>query len=121
MNTKRVLRCVVFVVAASLGGTTQAETVFVKYRGEVDLAPFTCNSTFTSSFIERICYDAKQSYMLIKMKPGIWYQYCTVPSNIVGEFLLANSKGSYYNDTIKGRFACRAANTPAYENAKENQ
>ncbi len=119
MNTRRVLGCVVLFVVASLGGTTQAETVFVKYGGEVDLTPFACNSSFTSSFIERICYDAKETYMLIKMKPGVWYHYCTVPSSIVGEFLSANSKGSYYNATIKGRYVCQIENTPPYRGAKE--
>ncbi len=37
----------------------KAETVDVKYRGVVDLKPFTCKDA-KSSFIDRTCYDAKR-------------------------------------------------------------
>jgi hypothetical protein len=37
----------------------------VKYRGTVDLAPFACEDITRSSFIERVCYDSKNTYMLI--------------------------------------------------------
>ncbi len=41
----------------------EAETVEVKYRGPVDLAPFSCTDTPRSSFIGRVCYDRPNQYM----------------------------------------------------------
>jgi hypothetical protein len=34
-----------------------AETVDVKYRGALDLAPFACTDVARSSFIRRVCFD----------------------------------------------------------------
>jgi hypothetical protein len=34
-----------------------AETVDVKYRGPLDLAPFACTDVARSSFIRRVCFD----------------------------------------------------------------
>jgi hypothetical protein len=49
-----------------------AETVNVKYRGVIDLKPFVCTDTPRSSFIQRVCYDKAQSYMLINLR-GTYY------------------------------------------------
>ena len=35
----------------------RSETVYVKYRGPVDLAPFSCALIERSSVIRRVCYD----------------------------------------------------------------
>ena len=53
---------------------TEPEVVTVKYRGPVSLAPFKCDAITRSSFIERVCYDASNSYMLIDLN-GAWYHY----------------------------------------------
>jgi len=42
-----------------------AESVVVKYRGTVDLAPFKCDEITRSGFIHRVCYDAANEYMII--------------------------------------------------------
>jgi hypothetical protein len=42
-----------------------AETVQVKYRGEVNLEPFACTDVTRSSFIYRVCFDKANDYMLI--------------------------------------------------------
>jgi hypothetical protein len=47
--------------------TQQHKIADVKYRGPVDLAPFKCDSISRSSFIQRVCYDEKNSYMLINL------------------------------------------------------
>jgi hypothetical protein len=54
-----------------------AETVSVKYRGEVNLAPFQCETVTRSSFIRRVCYDAQNAYMPTNLN-GTWYQSCEI-------------------------------------------
>ena len=90
-----------------------AETVSVKYRGPVDLAPFACEAVTRSSFIERVCYDAKNSYMLINLR-GTWYHYCEIDPGTVSSLLAADSMGQFYNASIKGNFDCRTHRVPAH-------
>ncbi|TLG72872.1 KTSC domain-containing protein [Methylocystis sp. B8] len=90
-----------------------AETVDVKYRGPVNLAPFNCDTITRSSFIQRVCYDASNSYMLISLN-GTWYHYCEIDKGTVDELLSADSMGRYFNASIKGRFDCRTHRVPAY-------
>jgi hypothetical protein len=40
-----------------------AETVYVKYRGPVDLWPFGCEWITRSSVVKRLCYDAREKYV----------------------------------------------------------
>jgi hypothetical protein len=101
-------------VAASalLWCAANAETVLVKYRGPVDLKPFHCTIT-RSSFINRLCYDAKESYVLVSLN-GTYYHYCEVPSSIVDQWLTADSMGTYYNANVKGHYDCRTHRMPNY-------
>ena len=69
---------------------SSAETVFVKYRGDVDLKPFACTLTPRSSFIQRLCYDEKNSYVIVNLA-GTYYHYCDVPKPLVNEWLKADS------------------------------
>jgi hypothetical protein len=73
------LPATILVVASVLSLTwiapAGAETVNVKYRGPVDLAPFECHVITRSSFIRRVCYDASNEYMLIDLN-GTFYHYC---------------------------------------------
>jgi len=102
-------------VAAASGtaATSKAESVNVKYRGLVDLAPFTCDSITRSSLIERVCYDPKNTYMLIDLR-GTWYHYCEIDKDTVANLLAAESMGHYYRASIKGRFDCRTHRVPDY-------
>ena len=106
----------VLLAAASAGlcvsGFADAESVLVKYRGEVELAPFECKWT-KSSFVNRICYDKTELYVLVDLR-GTYYHYCKVPHSVVVAWLNADSLGSYYNSVVKGRFDCRSHRTPAY-------
>src|SRR5258708_3351328 len=60
-----------------LTAEVRSETVDVKYRGPVDLETFECRDTPRSSFIQRVCYDKPQSYMIINLK-GTYYHYCDI-------------------------------------------
>jgi KTSC domain len=91
----------------------RSESVQVKYRGEVNLRPFACTDIEHSSFIKRVCYDRPNEYMLISLN-GIYYHYCEIDQAAVDGLLSAESKGRYYNSTIKGRFDCRTHRVPKY-------
>jgi hypothetical protein len=109
-----------------------AECVTVKYRGSppawspVCLDTFKCTETPQSSFVREICYDAKKSYMLIKLNET-WYHYCSVDSESVAHLIKGTpiddkepSVGRNYNKTFRshgsvhGPFDCRDHPVPAY-------
>jgi hypothetical protein len=101
-----------------IAAPVSSETVDVKYRGAVDLKPFACTDTPRSSFIERVCYDKAQSYLLINLR-GTYYHYCELPAPTFNTFLTAPSMGQFYNRNIKGTgsdgpFDCRTHRMPAY-------
>lgn len=91
----------------------------MRYRGMVDLAPFTCTETPRSSFIRQVCYDPAQSYMLIDL-PGTWYQYCEIDRATFEKLLTAKSAGGFFNASIRSRegtmgpFDCRTKRVPLY-------
>ncbi|RXG88731.1 KTSC domain-containing protein [Bradyrhizobium zhanjiangense] len=95
-----------------------AEIVNVKYRGTIDISSFACTETPRSSFINRVCYDKTQSYMLVSLR-GVYHHYCELPSSTFDAFLAAPSMGTFYNQNIKGSgsdgaFDCRTHRVPAY-------
>lgn len=101
-----------------LASSAHAETVDVKYRGPVDLKPFTCQPITKSSFINRVCYDAANQYMVILLK-NTYYHYCEIPKSTVDALLAADSHGRYYNTNIKGTgkdgpYDCRTHKVPSY-------
>ena len=100
-------------VLGSTNAQTPTETVDVKYRGTVNLAPFNCQSITTSSLVQRVCYDQRNAYMLINLN-GIWYHYCNIDQTTVTRLLNSSSLGQYYNSTIKGSFDCRISPPPQY-------
>jgi KTSC domain len=91
----------------------RAESVYVKYRGEVDLKFFECTDITRSSFIRRMCYDRQNEYMLISLN-GTFYHYCEIDDGTVSALMTAESIGRYYNASIKGRFDCRTHRVPEY-------
>ena len=100
-------------IFATPSSTAQAENVRVKYRGVVDLAPFNCESVSRSSLVQRVCYDRRNSYMIINLS-GTYYHYCEIDASVVSALLAATSMGSYYNRNIKGKFDCRTKRVPTY-------
>ncbi|MGY4160207.1 MULTISPECIES: KTSC domain-containing protein [unclassified Bradyrhizobium] len=112
------MRILAFVAlcGALVAASASAETVDVKYRGAVDLKPFACTDIARSSFIQRVCYDKAQSYMLINLR-GTYYHYCELPPAVLDAFLAAPSMGQFYNQNIKGTGAdgpydCRTHRVP---------
>lgn len=96
----------------------EAETVDVKYRDKVDLAPFRCTDTPRSSFIGRVCYDSANQYMVIKLQ-STYYHYCELPPATFNAFTAAPSMGQYFNQNIKGSgsdgpYDCRTLRVPKY-------
>ena len=106
-------RLVLAAALAVAAGTASAERVYVKARGEVDLAPFKCETVTRSANVKRICYDEREAYVLVSLK-GIWYHFCGVPPATVASWKKAASTGRYYNDTIRGNFDCSIASAPSY-------
>ena len=90
-----------------------AETVLVKYRGPADLARMTCDTITRSSFINRLCYDAKEMYVVVALDTT-YYHYCGVPADVVANWRVADSMGRFYNAQIKGRYDCRHGHVPDY-------
>ncbi len=101
-------------LTVGLSGAALAETVNVKYRGPVDLAPFQCESINRSSLVTRVCYDRKEQYMVIGLQ-GTYYHYCEIDPGTVAALRGAESMGRFYNSNIKGRFDCRTQRVPAYK------
>jgi hypothetical protein len=58
---------IAFVALGVCTSAGRAESVFVKYRGEVDLRSFDCKDLTRSSFINRVCYDRRNEYVLISL------------------------------------------------------
>jgi hypothetical protein len=105
------------VVVALLSAPARSESVVVKYRGSVDLKSFVCTET-QSSFVNRVCYDKANMYMLILLN-STWYHYCEIDEGTVSALISAESVGRYYNARIKGSgndgpFDCRTHRVPNY-------
>ncbi len=90
-----------------------AESVYVKYRGEVDLKSIDCTDIARSNFIRRVCYDEANEYMLINLN-GTYYHYCAIDAGTVSAFRAADSMGRFYNASIKANFDCRKNQAPEY-------
>jgi len=106
---EKTLLGVLFALATASAGAL-AESVFVKYQGPVDLQAFTCTDT-VSSFVHRICYQPDQSYLVVLLG-NTYYHYCRIPLQVVSQWLNADSKGHFYNGSIKGNFDCRLGGIP---------
>jgi hypothetical protein len=114
---KKSARIATLTTIVMLSATAQAETVNVKYRGLVDLKPFTCTNT-ESSFVNRVCYDKANSYMLILLNTT-WYHYCEIDAGTVASLISAQSVGRFYNQNVGGTgmdgpFDCRTHKLPTY-------
>ena len=106
-------RVVVMLLALGVATELRAETVMVKYRGVVNLAPFQCEWLAGSSFVNRLCYDRKESYVVVSLR-GTYYHYCEVPAAVVVAWKGAASAGGFYNEQVKGRYDCRVLRVPTY-------
>jgi|TARA_Y100000815_G_scaffold275772_1_gene317285 hypothetical protein len=60
-----------------------------------------------SSMIERVAFDDDAHTLSISFRQTGKYLYYDVPATIFDELCKAVSVGTYFNEQIKGRFACR--------------
>ncbi len=95
-------------IAAPLPG--RADTVDVRYHGPVNLAGYSC-ALPSSSFVGRVCYDARNRYMVIQLS-GTYYHYCGIDGGTVSRMLAADSVGRFYSTQVRGRFDCRITMPP---------
>jgi hypothetical protein len=66
----------------------------------VEAAPVPLNSTLLAS----VSYDPGESLLHINFRDGAIYRYFAVPAAVHNGLLTADSKGSYFNSHIRGRF-----------------
>jgi len=112
------VKAAIALVLLLLTAEVRSETVDVKYRGSVDLETFECRDINRSSFIQRVCYDKPQSYMIINLR-GTYYHYCELPAATYDALMGAPSMGQFYNANIKGSgsdgpYDCRTHRIPTY-------
>lgn len=84
--------------------SARAEAVSVVGAGSVSLKSLKCDFV-TSSFVERLCFDQRRSYMLAQLN-GTWYHYCGVSLQTYRELINAPSIGRYLNERIRGQYDC---------------
>lgn len=112
------IRAATVLIVLLFTAEARAESVDVKYRGGVDLKTFDCRDINPSSFIQRVCYDKAQSYMIISLR-GTYYHYCELPPATLDGLMGAPSMGQFYNQNIKGSgsdgpYDCRTHRIPSY-------
>jgi hypothetical protein len=93
-----------------------AETVMVKYHGPVVLDSFACSDVNENGDVTRICYDAAEQYMVIRLKTT-YYHYCTIDAATVQGLKNAGSKRRFFEFRIRGSgsdgpFDCRTHPIP---------
>jgi len=109
-------RTAIGLLLAFLTQAAAAETVIVKYHGPVTLDAFTCAEVSEKSDVTRICYDAAEQYMVIRLKSN-YYHYCTIDRVTVEGLRAAASKRAYFEARIRGTgsdgpFDCRTHPIP---------
>jgi hypothetical protein len=62
-------------------------------------------TSIQSKAILNIGYDPAERRLEIRFRDGRLYHYRDVPAEVHRQFLAAPSKGSYFNEVIRGGFA----------------
>lgn len=57
-----------------------------------------------STTLATVAYDPSRELLQLEFCSGAIYQYFSVPAAVHAELLSARSKGSYFNQAIRGRF-----------------
>ena len=60
----------------------------------------------TSDAISAIGYEPESGRMRVRFSSGSSYDFCRVPLAVYERFMHSISKGSFYNDHIRGRYHC---------------
>jgi len=59
----------------------------------------------TSSAVSAVAYDAASGILRVRFQDGRTYQYSGVPVDVHRALLGAESKGTFFNRTIRGQFS----------------
>lgn len=110
------MRFFILILLVSACRLVSAETVQVKYHGTVSLDSFACADVKEGSDVNRICYDAPERYMVIRLKTT-YYHYCEIDAATVRGLQAASSKRQYFEARIRGSgsdgpFDCRTHPIP---------
>jgi hypothetical protein len=62
-------------------------------------------NTPDSSSIAAFAYSASERTLYVRFKTGRSYRYAGVPEAVFAAFMRADSKGSFFNAQIQGRYA----------------
>lgn len=100
-------------ILSAISSASLAESIFVKYRGNLDLTHFQCELT-EGSTVRRLCYDSKEEYAVVKLK-NTYYHYCEIPAQIISNWRQATSLDTYYYSNVKGNYDCRVLRVPTYQ------
>lgn len=60
----------------------------------------------SSSAIAAIGYEPETQRMRVRFATGRSYDFCRVPRDVYERFMQSSSKGTFYNDRIRGRYRC---------------
>ncbi|MDB5695899.1 MAG: hypothetical protein JWN21_1442 [Sphingomonas bacterium] len=63
--------------------------------------------TLRSSLLKRIVFDDDAGTLLVSFRSGLRYIYEGVPRTIYDALGKAGSAGQFFNEHVKGRYACR--------------
>jgi hypothetical protein len=93
-----------------------AETVQIKYHGQVSLNDFACSDVKEGSDVSRICYDKSERYMVIQLRTT-YYHYCEIDAATAQGLGAAGSKRQFFESRIRGSgrdgpFDCRTHPIP---------
>jgi hypothetical protein len=106
------IRSVATMIAVLCTSPVTIETVEVRGRGTVDLAPFACIDTPRSTVVQRVCYDEGRRHLLVNVS-GAYSEYCRLPAPTFDAFVAAPSVGQFFRQRIAAsaaQFTCNPAN-----------
>ena len=61
----------------------------------------------TSEAVAQIEYDPPSRTLFVRFTSGEWYSYFDVPPGVAADFEAADSKGRFFQEQIRGRYAYR--------------
>ena len=96
------IRAAASLIAFLLTAPVGSETIDVRDRGAVDLAPFECRDITRSSLIQRVCYDQARRYLVVAIR-GSYDFYCELPPQTYDGFMAAPSMGQFFKENIRPR------------------
>lgn len=71
----------------------------------------------SSSSLRSVGYDVADRILEVEFQDGGIYHYFDVPARVYRELMAAESKGSYFQASVKGRYAYRQGEWPLSSSA----